>query len=159
MHEISYQPKQKRATNDTTAGSARRAQASARAAKAAAGHRDRLGFHLRPGTPCGFRNRWNLRLRGRASKPCLLGVSGRDHPEVVSVIRNCIHCRYLEHTSPTQVAWRCKWHCEQKGGLVWRCHVLPETPACTQFKPREVRNGAVDAAAAGAVQAPVLVPA
>lgn len=77
----------------------------------------------------------------------------------MSVLRNCIHCRYLEHTSPTQIAWRCKWHCEQPGGIVTRCHVLPESPACKQFKPRTVSHGAIDHTIARAVQAPVLVQA
>ena len=78
----------------------------------------------------------------------------------MSVLRNCIHCRYLEHTSPTQIAWRCKWHCEQPGGIVTRCHVLPETPACNHYKPRRtMQDGAIDPAFARAEQASVLVSA
>ena len=59
-------------------------------------------------------------------------------------MRNCIHCRHIQHTSPTQVAWRCRWHCEERGGEVLRCHVLPESPACTHFERRP--DGATDAA-------------
>lgn len=48
----------------------------------------------------------------------------------------CRDCRHLQHTSPTQVFWRCRWHCEEPFGEVVRCHVLPATPACPHFAPR-----------------------
>ena len=48
----------------------------------------------------------------------------------------CRQCRELQHTSRTQVAWRCRWHSEEPGGDVLRCHVLPESPACVHFAPR-----------------------
>lgn len=57
---------------------------------------------------------------------------------LMTTIRNCAACEHIQHTSPTQIVWRCKWHCETKGGEKWRCHVLPEEPACTHFKAREV---------------------
>lgn len=56
----------------------------------------------------------------------------------MTTIRNCAACEHIQHTSPSQIVWRCRWHCENKGGDKWRCHVLPEEPACTHFKAREV---------------------
>lgn len=59
---------------------------------------------------------------------------------MTGTIRNCAACEYIQHTSPAQIAWRCRWHCESKGGEKWRCHVLPEEPACTHFRAREVSD-------------------
>ena len=47
---------------------------------------------------------------------------------------SCSSCEELQHTSPTQVFWRCRWHCEEPGGEVIRCHVLPRTPACQHHR-------------------------
>lgn len=51
----------------------------------------------------------------------------------------CETCQELTHTSPTQVFWRCRWHCEEPGGSVTRCHVLPHSPACVHYVPRVER--------------------
>ena len=55
---------------------------------------------------------------------------------------NCIECRHLRHTKPSQVFWRCDWWCSPLHGgssyewTVAHCHVQPEAPACHAFQPR-----------------------
>ena len=72
-----------------------------------------------------------------------MGVSGHPHRKgLVKVLRNCIHCDYLEHTSPYQVFWRCNWWCNPNNSKGWAdryvwsmCHRQPEAQACQFFKP------------------------
>jgi hypothetical protein len=64
----------------------------------------------------------------------------------------CRSCDEIQHTSPDQVFWRCRWHCEEPGGEVTRCHVLPGTPACVHHHRSPVKAGT-------ALRGPALVAA
>ena len=58
------------------------------------------------------------------------------------MIRNCYGCDHLQHTSPTQVFWRCSFWCEGTRAKSYMgtpaslmCHRQPEAPACAYFEP------------------------
>lgn len=48
----------------------------------------------------------------------------------------CRTCDHIQRTSCEQVFWRCAWHCEHRHGLVNRCHVQPDAPACEHYRAR-----------------------
>ena len=49
----------------------------------------------------------------------------------------CASCRHIEQTSPGQIFWRCRWHCEEPHGDVIRCHVQPWAKACGHWEKKE----------------------